>query len=151
MCTLQNKPNNLTHKYTHIHIQIKHLRNLTLESFSMKISDTIPFLKKAPPSTPFILLTTPFLWEKSELPFLQTSQNLLFIKGDFNILTFLTFCQNQNGMPRFITWLITILALIETVLMIIWEIFHGGGIFSAAASEFCEWVQCWNWCIHHSS
>ena len=52
MCTFQNEPNNLTHKYTHIQIQIKHLRNLTLESVSMKISDTIPFLKEPPPSTP---------------------------------------------------------------------------------------------------
>ena len=96
MCTFQNEPNNLTHKYTHIQIQIKHLRNLTLESVSMKISDTIPFLKNHPPPPPFILLTTPFLWEKSELPFLQTSQNLPFINGDSNYSDFFDFLSKSE-------------------------------------------------------
>ena len=63
----------------------------------MKISDTIPFLKEPPPSTPpFILLTTPFLWEKSELPFLQTSQNLPFIKGDSNYSDFFDFLSKSE-------------------------------------------------------
>ena len=37
----------------------------------------------------------------------------------------LTFHQIQNRMPCFITWLMTILMLIGTVFVIIWEMFHG--------------------------
>ena len=51
----------------------------------------------------------------------------------------LTFYQIHNGMPCFIASLMTILVLIRAVFVIIWEMFHGR--ISAAASEFCEWVQ----------
>ena len=57
----------------------------------------------------------------------------------------LTFHHIRNGMPHFITLLITILVLIGTVFMIILRDVPWDDIFelsaSAAASEFCEWVQ----------
>ena len=57
----------------------------------------------------------------------------------------LTFHHIHNGMPHFITLLITILVLIGTVFMIILRDVPWDDIFelsaSAAASEFCEWVQ----------
>ena len=62
----------------------------------------------------------------------------------------LTFHHILNGMPCFITLLMTILVLIGMVFMIIWEMFHGRIslnsvlLLSATASEFCEWVQVGN-------
>ena len=54
-----------------------------------------------------------------------------------------TYHQSQNGMPCFIVWLMTILVLIGMFFVIIWEMLEH--IFklcaSAAAHEFCEWVQ----------
>ena len=37
----------------------------------------------------------------------------------------LTFLQIHNRIPHFISWLVTILVLIEAVVVIIWEMFHG--------------------------
>ena len=37
----------------------------------------------------------------------------------------LTFHQTHNGISRFIAWVMTILVLIGTVFVIIWEMFHG--------------------------
>ena len=57
----------------------------------------------------------------------------------------LTFCQTQNGMPCFIKLLMTILRLIDIDLLITWDIIHWSislnSVLSAAACEFCEWVQ----------
>ena len=54
-----------------------------------------------------------------------------------------TYHQSQNGMPCFIVWLMTILVLIGMFFVSIWEMLEH--IFklcaSAAAHEFCEWVQ----------
>ena len=48
----------------------------------------------------------------------------------------LTFHYIYNEMPRFIALLLTILVLIETVYLIIFEMFHELSAY-AAASEFC--------------
>ena len=51
----------------------------------------------------------------------------------------LNFRQTQNGMPCWLAQLMTISELTGIVLVIIWEYFKLSA--SAAASEFCEWVQ----------
>ena len=54
----------------------------------------------------------------------------------------LTFNQTHNGMPCFISQLMTILVLIGMVFVIISEMFHWRiSLSSAAASDFFEWVR----------
>ena len=57
----------------------------------------------------------------------------------------LTFHRVHNGMPCFIAFLLDILVLIGTVIVIIWEMFHGrislNSVLLLLLVKFFEWVQ----------
>ena len=100
---------------------------------------------------PWLLLTVLLFWVYF---FLLT---LVFVYKQILIMWLLqfplTFHQTKNGMLRFIAYFMTILVLIRMVFVIIWEMLWED-IFkfstSAAAIEFCEWVQVWvDVYIHH--
>ena len=64
----------------------------------------------------------------------------------------LAFFQTQKGVSLLIKQLVTILVVIGTIFVIIWEIFHGEMSkldASTAAIQFRE--SPWNWCINPSS
>ena len=63
----------------------------------------------------FFLLTLVFVLQLLCLPW-----EILIMLYQFSLI----FHQTQEGMPHFIAWLVTILMLIGSVFIIIWEIFH---------------------------
>ena len=64
----------------------------------------------------------------------------------------LTFHHIHYGMPRFSALLMTILVLIRTVFVIIWEMLHGRISLNSLPPLLLLWIGSgWNWCIYPSS